>query len=153
MTVAKGQDVAGVTHIGLCASDFDRSLRLSTGGLGFELAEGYDIPSSLAHPAEVAPPIEVGSQMIVKDGWKLELLAWREPPAEGAGLGTRREIGFTHLSVHVADLAAVEARLIELGATPIESTRSHIPMRTASMDVLYLADPDGIRIELVQVDP
>jgi catechol 2,3-dioxygenase-like lactoylglutathione lyase family enzyme len=151
MTVAKRQEVAGVTHIGLCVSDFDRSLRLSTEGLGFELAEGYDIPSS--PPGRGGPADRVRAQMIVKDGWKLELLAWSEPPAEGAGLGTRRKIGFTHLSVHVADLAAVEARLIELGATPIESTRSHIPMRTGSMDVLFLADPDGIRIELVQVNP
>jgi lactoylglutathione lyase len=62
-------------------------------------------------------------------------------------------LGFTQLSIHVSDLPAVERRLIALGATAIESTRSHIPMPTGSMDVRFLADPDGIRIELVQVNP
>ncbi|MEU6745431.1 VOC family protein [Spirillospora sp. NPDC046719] len=63
---------------------------------------------------------------------------------------SRRQIGFTHLSVHVDDLPAVEKRLVALGATAIEHTRTHIPMRGGAMDVLFLADPDGVRIELVQ---
>ncbi|MGZ4728549.1 MAG: VOC family protein [Acidimicrobiales bacterium] len=153
MTADANDGILGVTHIGLCVSDFERSLRFYTEGLGFEVAEGWDIPSALAHLAEVPPPIDVRSQMIVRDGWKLELLGWRTPNAEGLALQTRGQIGFTHLSIHVSDLLAVEQRLVALGATAIESTRSHIPMPTGSMDVLFLADPDGIRIELVQVNP
>jgi catechol 2,3-dioxygenase-like lactoylglutathione lyase family enzyme len=153
MTGAPPAALIGVTHIGLCVSDFDRSLRFYTEGLGFEAAEGWDIPSSLAHLAEVPPPAEVRSQMIVNGAWKLELLGWRQPSAEGRGLETRRQVGFTHLSFHVADLQAVGQHLIALGATAIESTRTHIPMPCGSMDVLFLADPDGIRIELVQENP
>jgi lactoylglutathione lyase len=144
--------VRAVTHLGLCVSAFERSLRFYTEGLGFELAECFEIPSALADLAEVPPPVEVRSQMLVRDGWKLELLDWRSPLAEGRALASRREIGFTHLSVDVDDLRAVEARLVELGATAIESTRCTVPMPTGSMDVLFLADPDGIRIELVQVN-
>jgi lactoylglutathione lyase len=88
--------------------------------------------------------------MIVKGATKLELLGWRHPKAEGKALTTRRQIGFTHLSVHVDDLAAVEARLVALGATPIEYTRTHFPMPGGAMDMLFLADPDGVRVELVQ---
>jgi lactoylglutathione lyase len=147
-------DVRAVTHIGLCVSDLERSLRFYTEGLGFRLAEGYDIPSGHANLAEVPPPIDVRSQMVVMGDWKLELLGWRNPEARGAALETRQQIGFTHLSLHVSDLAAVEARLTALGGThPIESTRSHIRMPVGSMDVLFLADPDGIRIELVQENP
>ena len=142
--------VSTVSHIGLCVSDLDRSLRFYTEGLGFEVAEGWDIGDSLAHLAEVAPPVDVRSQMIVNGPTKLELLGWRTPSAEGAALETRRQIGFTHLSLHVTDLAATETRLVGLGAVPIEATRSHIPMRNGALDVLFLADPDGIRIELVQ---
>jgi lactoylglutathione lyase len=32
-----------VSHSGLCVSDIDVSLRFYTEGLGFELAEGYDV--------------------------------------------------------------------------------------------------------------
>ncbi|MEX5636930.1 VOC family protein [Parafrankia sp. FMc2] len=140
-----------VSHIGLCVSDFDRSIRFYTEGLGFHLAEKFDIGDSLAQLAEVPPPIRCRSQMIVNGQTKLELLDWKTPRPEGAALVTRRQIGFTHLSVYVKDLTAAEARLVALGATPIEYTRTHIPMRGGAMDVLFLADPDGIRIELVQV--
>ncbi|WP_026239328.1 VOC family protein [Parafrankia discariae] len=140
-----------ISHIGLCVSDFDRSIRFYTEGLGFRLAERFDIGDSLAQLAEVPPPIRCRSQMIVNGQTKLELLDWKTPRPEGTALTTRRQIGFTHLSVYVNDLAAAEARLVALGATPIEYTRTHIPMRDSAMDVLFLADPDGIRIELVQV--
>ncbi|WP_007510749.1 VOC family protein [Pseudofrankia saprophytica] len=143
--------VTTVSHIGLCVSDFERSLRFYTEGLGFELAEGFDIGDALAQLAEVEPPMSCRSQMIVKGSTKLQLLGWKTPAAEGAALVTRRQIGFTHLSAYVDDLTEVEARLVALGATPIEHTRTHIPMRGGAMDVLFLADPDGIRIELVQV--
>jgi lactoylglutathione lyase len=139
-----------VSHIGLCVRDLERSLRFYTEGLGFEAAEGWDIPSALAALAEVPPPISVRSQMLVKGAVKLELLGWRSPPAEGAPARTRRQVGFTHLSLLVDDLAAVEARLVGLGATVIENTRLHIPVKGGAMDVLFLADPDGVRIELSQ---
>ncbi|MEU9025835.1 VOC family protein [Actinomadura sp. NPDC048394] len=45
--------VVAVSHIGLCVSDFDRSLRFYTEGLGFEIAEGWDIGDSLAQLATV----------------------------------------------------------------------------------------------------
>ena len=44
----------------------------------------------------------------------------------------------------------MEARLVALGATPIEYTRTHFPMPGGAMDILLLGDPDGVRIELVQ---
>ena len=143
-------EVLAVSHIGLCVSDFERSLRFYTEGLGFELAEGWDIGDSLAQLAEVPPPMDCRSQMIVKGATKLELLGWRHPLAEGQALTTRRQIGFTHLSVYVDDLGAVEARLVALGATPIEYTRTQFPMPGGAMDILFLGDPDGVRIELVQ---
>jgi lactoylglutathione lyase len=142
--------VTAVSHIGLCVTDYDKSLRFYTEGLGFETAEGWDIPSALAALAEVPPPISVRSQMLVKGPVKLELLGWRSPPAEGTPAQTRRQVGFTHLSLLVDDITAMEARLLTLGATVIEGTRLHIPVPDGSMDVLFLADPDGIRIELSQ---
>lgn len=142
--------VLAVSHIGVCVADFERSLRFYTEGLGFEPAEAWTIGDSLAQLAEVPPPMKCRSQMLVKGPVKLELLGWRTPEAEGAALTTRRQIGFTHLSLHVDDLAAVEARLVELGATPIEHTRTRFPTADGESYVLFVADPDGIRIELMQ---
>jgi len=144
-------EVTGVSHIGLCVSDFETSLRFYTEGLGFTVAEGWDITDRMAPLAEVDPPMLCRSQMIVKGPTKLELLGWTTPLAGGAALERRNQIGFTHLSVHVGDIEAVEARLVSLGATTLEHTRLHLRMPDGVMDVLFLADPDGIRVELVQV--
>lgn len=143
--------VTAVSHIGLCVSDLERSLRFYTEGLGFELAEGWDIPSKMAPLAEVEPPMACRSQMIVKGSARLELLGWTKPEVEGAALERRNQIGFTHLSMFVDDIRSVADRLVELGGTELTHTQLHIPMPSGSQDVLFLADPDGVRVELVQV--
>ncbi|XVQ07660.1 VOC family protein [Spirillospora sp. CA-255316] len=139
-----------VSHIALCVSDLERAVRFYTEGLGFELADGWDIGNSLAGLLETPPPVDVRAQMIVNGATKVELLGWRNPQAEGPPPTTRRNIGFTHLSVLVDDLRAAERRLVELGGTVIESSRTHQPAEGGgSVDILFVADPDGVRIELV----
>jgi lactoylglutathione lyase len=45
---------------------------------------------------------------------------------------------------------AVEAHLVELGGTVVESTRTAIPFPGGEMRLLFLADPDGTRVELME---
>ena len=138
------------SHSGLCVSDLEASLRFYIEGLGFELAEGYDVGDEVADTLEVPHGVTLRSQMIVKDGTKIELLGWASPAVHGAPSATRNQLGLTHLSFTVEDMAAVEARLVALGATVVESTRTHIDMGVATLDLLFLADPDGTRIELME---
>jgi catechol 2,3-dioxygenase-like lactoylglutathione lyase family enzyme len=139
-----------VSHSGLCVSDLAVSLRFYTEGLGFEVAEGYDVGDEVADTLEVPHGVELRSQMIVKDGTKIELLGWTSPPTHGTPSQARNQLGLTHLSFEVEDLPAVEAALVALGATVIETTRTHIDMGVATLDLLFLADPDGTRIELME---
>jgi lactoylglutathione lyase len=147
--------VVSVSHVGLCVSDLERSLRFYTEGLGFEPADGFDIDDGLAHLAEVPAPVECRAQFITHGSTTIELLGWRRPGVEGEAPASRRHVGFTHLSVNVDDLAAVEARLVGLGARVLEDTRTHLDLPGARVDIVFLADPDGVRIELSQftVDP
>lgn len=138
------------SHSGLCVSDLDVSLRFYTEGLGFDVAEGYDVGDEVAATLEVPLGVQLRSQMIVKDGTKIELLGWTSPAVHGAPSQTRNHLGLTHLSFEVEDMPAIEARLVALGATVIESTRTHIDMGSATLDLLFLADPDGTRIELME---
>jgi len=138
------------SHSGLCVSDLAASLRFYIDGLGFEGAEGYDVGDEVADTLEVPRGVALRSQMIVKDGTKVELLGWTSPAVHGVPSATRNQLGLTHLSFTVEDMPAVEARLVALGATVIESTRTHIDMGVATLDLLFLADPDGTRIELME---
>ena len=90
--------VVAITHVGLCVSDLERSLRFYTDGLGFQAADGIDIGDDLAPLAEVPVPIECRAQFITHGSTTIELLGWRRPAAEGVASTSRRQLGFTHLS-------------------------------------------------------
>jgi len=144
-----------VSHIGLCVSDLEASLRFYTEGLGFEMAEGFDVGDEVAHTLEVETGVVLRSQMIQKDGMKVELLGWTSPQPFGAPSTSRGQLGLTHLSFNVVDMPGVEARLVELGGTVVESTRTAMPFPGGAMHLLFLADPDGTRVELMEavMDP
>jgi lactoylglutathione lyase len=135
-------------HIGLCVTNVERSLRFYCEGLGFERAERYDLDESmfdgLGRALEVEAPVRLQSQMITRGQWKIELLGWEQPSAVGTPSQYRNALGFTHLSLDVDDVDSVAQRLAALGGTVLESTRARL-----GFEVLFVADPDGTRIELM----
>ena len=67
-------------------------------------------------------------------------------------VATRRPIttaGLTHLSFRVGDLDAELTRLIGLGGCEIRGTRTELADGT--LRFVYLTDPDGTRIELMEL--
>ncbi|OHV41616.1 MULTISPECIES: VOC family protein [Pseudofrankia] len=143
-------DGAVFSHVGICVSDYEKSLRFYTEGLGFELAEGWPVGDVFAPLAEVSPPMKARTQISRKGATRLEIIGWTTPAAGGTPLQRRNQNGLTHLSFYVDDLAAVAGHLVSLGATLPEDTRVHIDVPGGAMDMVFLADPDGTRIELVQ---
>jgi lactoylglutathione lyase len=143
-------DGAVFSHVGICVSDYERSLRFYTEGLGFELAEGWPVGNTFAPLAEVEPPMKGSTQIIRKGSTRLEIIGWTTPAAGGTPLQRRNQNGLTHLSFYVDQLDEVTAHLVSLGATLLENTRVHIEVPSGTMDMVFLADPDGTRIELVQ---
>ena len=136
------------SHVGLCVRDLDRSLRFFCDGLGFTKAEGYELTSDTApgidRSLEVAGPVRVVSQFVQNDTMKIELLHFVEPGVGGTPSAVRNQVGLTHLSFYVDDLDAATQHLVEHGATVIEETRA-----SPGIDLLFLADPDGVRVELM----
>lgn len=128
--------------------DLERSLRFYCDGLGFAPAEGYDLDeqmlAGLDRALEVSGPVKLRSQMITNGEMKIELLHFAEPVAHGRPSTSRGEIGFTHLSFFVDDVDAVAQRLATLGGTILAGTRAQL-----GYEVVFLADPDGARVELM----
>jgi catechol 2,3-dioxygenase-like lactoylglutathione lyase family enzyme len=134
-----------VSHIGICVSDLERSMRFYCDGLGFEPVISYEIGSEFAVPLEVDGEIDLTSQMITRDGFMVELLHYRSPGVRGTPSDSRNILGMTHLSFNVDDVDAVGAKLAECGGTVIDTTRTKVEQG----DFLFIADPDGTRIELM----
>lgn len=139
---------ARCSHLGLCVSDLDRALRFYCDGLGFERAEGYDLDDGmldgLGRALEVDGSVKLRSQMITNGNLKIELLHFGAPQAFGAASAARNQIGFTHLSFFVDDVDASAARLAELGGRVLDNTRAQL-----GYEVVFVADPDGARVELM----
>lgn len=141
-------DPAGfaVSHVGICVSDLERSLRFYCEGLGFTPAESHPIGNEFADALEVPRDVELTSQFIRREGLSIELLHYRSPGTTGRPSATRRQLGLTHLSFTVPDLESAAARLVECGGAVVESTRT----KGDGIYLLFLADPDGTRVELMQ---
>ena len=136
------------SHVGLCVRDLDRSLRFFCDGLGFEKAESFVLDSTTAEglerSLEVPGPVRIVSQFVQNDTMKIELLHFVEPGVGGTPSATRNQLGLTHLSFYVDDLEAATRHLVDCGSTVIEETRA-----SPGIDLLFLADPDGVRVELM----
>jgi catechol 2,3-dioxygenase-like lactoylglutathione lyase family enzyme len=137
------------SHFGICVTDLDRSMRFYCDGLGFEAAERYDLKdtpeSGLDRSLEVDSPVDLVSQFIRNGDMGVELLYYRSPPTFGKASASRGQIGITHLSFYVEDVDAAVAKLVECGGTLLPHTRAN-----PGVDLVFIADPDGVRVELMK---
>jgi len=139
------------SHLGICVSDLDRSLRFYCDALGFEVAESHEIGSEFARLMDFSD-VSVTSQFIRKGATTIELLAFSDPKPFGDG--ERRavnQLGMTHLSFRVKELEAVAAKIVELGGKRVDSSRTTIDFGGTPLEFVYCTDPDGVRIELMDL--
>jgi predicted enzyme related to lactoylglutathione lyase len=96
--------------------------------------------------------VMVASQFIRRGPTAIELLAFSDP----APFGSRErravnQLGLTHLSFRVRDVAATVARIVELGGAVVESSRTVIDLGGTPLEFVYCTDPDGVRVELMDL--
>lgn len=138
------------SHFGICVTDLERSTRFWADGLGFEVAERHEVGSEFAALMEL-DAVEVSSQFLRQGQVAVELLCFRIPVADRAERRPIPTTGLTHVSVRVDDLDAAMARLVELGGRPIEGTETALDLGGATLRFAYLTDPDGTRVELMEI--
>jgi glyoxylase I family protein len=136
-----------VSHIGICVSDLDKSLRFYCDGLGFTQAERHAIGNEYADALEVGREVVLTSQFIRREGMAIEILHYESPSPFGSPSASRGQLGLTHLSFYVTDLDAAVERLVSCGGTLLDGTRT----KQEGIELLFVADPDGVRVELMQL--
>jgi catechol 2,3-dioxygenase-like lactoylglutathione lyase family enzyme len=141
------------SHFGICVSDLEHSVRFYCEGLGFTRAEAHDIGPEFAALMEL-DDVALRSQFIRREGTAIELLAFSEPAPVGPPVRRAiNQLGLTHLSFRVEDLAAHAARIEALGGTVLEKTKTVLDFGGAELQFVYCTDPDGVRIELMDLGP
>jgi lactoylglutathione lyase len=134
-----------LSHCGVCVTDLERSIAFYRDGLGFACTDRFDVNRPIAETEGVA---DLTLQFLVQGGFRLEMLAFRSPEATGAPSTQRNQIGLTHLSFVVDDVDEAARHLVRCGGTVVEGTRSD-PSSGPGPDTVFVADPDGTRIELL----
>jgi lactoylglutathione lyase len=143
--------VQAFSHFGLCVTDLDQSLAFYCQGLGFEPTMSHDVGDDYARLMEL-DHVTLQSRFVALGATSIELLHFVEPPAGGEP--ERRpvnKLGLTHLSLRVDDLDAVAADIARFGGTVLDDTRTTIDFHGAQLDFVYCTDPNGVRIELMQL--
>jgi catechol 2,3-dioxygenase-like lactoylglutathione lyase family enzyme len=128
--------VTGIAHLALTAKDMEKSLDFYIRGLGFKRA--FDLP----HPQTGAPWIvylQAGKSQFVE----LFYNGNKDNPWDS----TLR--GFSHICFEVDNLAETIGRLEKEGFTLSSGLKEGSDKNLQA----WIIDPDGIRIELMQISP
>ncbi|TAL00832.1 MAG: VOC family protein [Rhodospirillaceae bacterium] len=134
------------SHIGICISNLERSVRFYTEALGFVLKHYVEGGPPFDVLAEV-PEMKIRAGFFERDGVTIELLSYERPGV--VGTDERRpmnQLGLTHLSLIVNDIDAVVDRIVKCGGRVLSHTRVKSPVG----DMIFCTDPDGVRVELWQ---
>lgn len=142
--------ISKVSHIGICVSDLERSLRFYCDVLGFVRSSTMADVHVEGEPSDTLlklREVKLDAVYLERDGFRLELLHYERPrsPAR-APERTMNDLGFTHLSVQVPDVKAALEKLAALGVTIDRETVIEFSGMTVAA---FVRDPDGLGIELV----
>lgn len=136
--------VLGWSHVGVCCSDLERSTAFYEQVLGFE--QVFTMEMSVPETMEVDGTFL--SRMLRRGDMRLELLQWLSTSPSGDG--SRRsmlERGLTHLAFRVDSYDDLFARVEEHGGTVHHGTLASVA--DGAVQLVYVTDPDGVRIELM----
>ena len=138
-----------MSHIGICVSDWKRSLRFYQDVLGFRYVHELEVKGEPSDTLLQLNHVDLRAVYLEREGVRIELLHYASPGHTGDA--TPRELnrlGLTHLSLRVDDLDAMLAELREAGVNVLSHTQIEIP--EAEARAVFITDPDGTLIELVQ---
>lgn len=141
--------VQRVSHIGLCVSQLERSVSFYRDVLGFEEQSRLQVSGPQSERLLNIAGGAVQAVYLRRDGTCIELLYYPEAGHEPSQTPRpMNRLGFTHLSLAVADLEAVVAMIVSAGGTCLDNTR--VDNATWRSKAVFVTDPDGLRIELLE---
>ena len=141
--------VIGLTHLGICVSDPERSRRFYQDVLGFVPVSRLAIEGWPTTRLMELDEVDLRCLFLERDGVRIELMHHEVPGPVGDGEAmpwNRR--GLTHLAFRVDDLDATLEAAVAAGGRILEATRIENPDFGAR--VCCALDPDGVRLELIE---
>jgi catechol 2,3-dioxygenase-like lactoylglutathione lyase family enzyme len=141
-------------HIGVHASDLERSIRYYRDVIGLEEVERRIRDDGYLSVVTGYPDVRLDTAMLVDraSGIMLELLQMLSSPGPAMEPGTANP-GTLHMCFVVDDVDAIHSRAIAAGHEAINEPTTPTAGRWKDGRSVYLLDPDWVRVELVQPGP
>lgn len=136
-----------LSHIGICTSDLEQSLRFYTEALGFTLDRSIDEIGAPFDQLTELPGIPCRVHYVKSGGITIELIGY--PNTDVLGSSERRPMnqrGFTHMTLIVDNIDAVVERVLKFGGQVHPQTK----IDSQFGPIIFCTDPDGVRVELFQ---
>jgi catechol 2,3-dioxygenase-like lactoylglutathione lyase family enzyme len=147
--------VVALEHVAIQVSDIERSVRFYQEHLGFELAfrvsrsEPY-VQRVVGYHPDVT--LEIAELRIPGTDVRLEIIEYRNVERSPIDPATANP-GTMHFSLFVDDLMEIYERLSGAGVAFVSEPQYSDAGHLTGGIVVYMKDPDGIRVELVQRPP
>ncbi len=140
-------------HTGFTVANIERSLAFWRDVLGFELSHRAHHTGDLAGEVTGVPGAEISIAVLNGYGHKIELLEYLAP-ANRKQVDLRPcDVGSAHVAFTVENLDAVLNRISESGWKAAGQAQTLKTGPNAGKRVIYVRDPDGTTIELMQPPP
>ena len=140
-------------HTGITVSNLERSLAFWRDVMGFELSHTAHQTGELAEEITGVAAAEIKLAVLkTPGGHKIELLEYLAPPDRKKHIDLRPcDVGSLHVALLVDDLSAVLERIAASGWKAAGKPQTLTAGPNAGKRVVYVRDPDGTTIELMQI--
>jgi catechol 2,3-dioxygenase-like lactoylglutathione lyase family enzyme len=143
--------ILGADHTGITISNLERSLAFWRDVLGFELSHTAHQKGELAQEITGVKGAEIKLAVLkAPGGHKIELLEYLAPEDRKRVVLRSCDIGSAHVALLVEDLGAVLERIVASGWNAGGKAQTLTKGPNAGKRVVYVRDPDGTTIELMQ---
>lgn len=138
-------------HIGIQVENLDRSMAFYAGALGFELRERFTKSEPYLQALVGYPGVEldIAVMRIPTTDVELEILEYRNVARQAIDPGTANP-GTGHFCLFVSDIDEMVERAQQCGGGSVSPIQTSTAGPVAGSRLVYLTDPDGIRVELVE---
>lgn len=147
--VSQPDPIHYISFIALMVTDIEKSRRFYENALGFKAISHLVVTGKSPTAVELGlDELRTEGLFLQRDGMRIQLQQ-QDRPEHVALAPIRKQLGFSHFGIRVADLDAALARVAEFGGTVPDGHR-HKNEQYQS-EVARVQDPDGVRMELLQM--
>ena len=145
--------IIAADHTGITVANLDRSLAFRQDVLGFELSHRAHQTGDLAREITGVAGAEISIAVLKAPGHKIELLEYLAPPDRKRVDLKPCDVGSVHVALTVDNLDAVLSTNAASGWKAAGEPQTLKSGPNAGKRVVYVRDPDGTTIELMQPPP